>query len=103
MSANQFMLIFLESIKIVIGVWVGMIFLKVSNCLDNIYSGQPKGTQLKYIKTQGKWIFGIFIGLVITVSFLLFCLVELAEFKHNYTRLWKDVSEIKMKVQILNE
>ena len=53
-------------------------------------------SQLKYIKAHAKWL--IVITIIMTFLIIAF-VVEVVNWKRNYTKLWRWVAEIEKKCQ----
>ena len=90
----------MEGVKILVAIWVGTILFRISVLIEKD-NPQVKGQHLKYIKTHGKYIFGLV--MTTTIIFILTCWIflELHGFKKNYKNLWKWRSESEMRLERL--
>lgn len=99
MSSQIIVLTIMEFIKILVAVWLGLVLCKISITLDQFIETKPvKGRQLEHIKGHFRWLAGITLGGLLILPMVIWLFIEFAEWKDNYTQLWKDKSKLETEV-----
>ena len=100
MTSEVLMLTLLEWVKCFLVVMLILVILKAIEVYQVVHL---KGTLLNHVKTQGQWLMGLFVAGILALALLVFTFHELAEFKSNYTELWKWKSQAEQRIMKLEK